>query len=59
MFERFDEEIIQGHPDGASPIGIAAEKAGGRFAGLVIEGELLAAEFEFHGMGLVEFRDGA
>ena len=33
--ESFDEEVIEGEPDGSAPVGVAAEAAGFRFAGLV------------------------
>ena len=59
LLEGFDEEVVEGEPDGAAPVGVAAEEAGGGFGGFVIEGVEGAIEVEAEGVVFVEAGDGA
>ena len=45
-FQRLDQQVVDGKPDRAAPVGIAAEQAGGGLARLVIDPVFLAVEVE-------------
>src|SRR6185437_2340811 len=53
MPERLDREEIQGKPDRASPVGVAAEETGARLARLIVEAGAPAVEIQDQGMVLV------
>ena len=54
FLERFDEQIVDGEPDGAAPVGVAAEDAGAGFGGLITDSVLVARRFEAIGVVLVK-----
>src|ERR1017187_10501325 len=53
FLERFDDQVIQRETDGAAPVGVAAEEAAGRFAGLIADAVVGALPGELVGMLLV------
>src|SRR6185295_2988221 len=56
---RFYQQVIHRHPDGAAPIGVAAKKARVRFAWEIRHSELGATVLEDVGMFEVVARKGA
>ena len=59
LADGFDEEKVNRHPDGASPVGIPAEDPVMRFGGPVIDIEGIRAGIEMKWRGLVHFGEGA
>ena len=59
FLERLDEEVIHRHPDGAAPVGVAAEEAVARFSGPVGNFVRRATGMEALRLVLVDFREGA
>ena len=55
LADGFDEEKVDWHPDGASPVGIPAEDPIMRFGGPVIDIEGIRADAEMKGRCLVRF----
>src|ERR1039458_4620587 len=53
FLERFDDQVIEREPDGSAPIGVAAEEAACRFAGLIADAVVGALPGELVGMLLV------
>src|ERR1043166_174704 len=54
--KRFDEQVIDRHPDWSAPIRVAAEKSAQRFAGPVANFQLTALTYEAIRIVLVTFR---
>ena len=59
FLERFDEQEIHRQPNGAAPIGIAAEKSGLGFRRPIADFVNFAAAIELIRFGLVNFRERA
>ena len=48
--QSLDDEVVDREPDRSAPVGVAAEQAGGRLAGLVVDACRHAAEVDVQGM---------
>jgi hypothetical protein len=58
-FEGFDEEVVDGEPDGAAPVGVSAEEGALGFAGFVVDLVGVAGDVELVGLIFEGFGDGA
>ena len=59
FLQGFDQQVVDGEPDGTAPVGVAAEKPAARFGRLVADGMGLAIYVEGVGMVLVIFGNRA
>lgn len=58
-FEGLDDQVVDGKPDGATPVGVAAEHVGIAFAGDVIDTMFGLTRVEDVGVVEVVAREGA
>ena len=59
LLQRFDEQVVDGHPDRPPPVRVSTEEAGNGFRGLITDTDFIATTAEHVGMRLVDLRDGA
>ena len=57
--KRFDKEKVEGKPDGAAPVGVAAEHIAGGLAGFIGDHVRVASLFKREGLLLVGLGQGA
>ena len=57
--QRFDDVVVDRHPDRAAPVGVAAEQVRRRLAGFVVDARLQAVDVEDERRGAVACRQRA